>query len=98
MKNSLRSGKHNSYDMRIFDDEIFGTIAGLFGSKIDKEVVAMANTTEVGFARYFYSKDINRIYRVAEALEVGIVGVHTGIVSEASSCMLLLQCPPAAVG
>jgi succinate-semialdehyde dehydrogenase/glutarate-semialdehyde dehydrogenase len=53
----------------------------LFRFKTDEEVIALANDTEFGLASYFYSRDIGRIWRVAEALEYGMVGVNTGIIS-----------------
>jgi succinate-semialdehyde dehydrogenase / glutarate-semialdehyde dehydrogenase len=60
-------------------------VAGLFKFDTEKEVVALANAAEVGLAGYFFSGDINRIYRVAEALEVGMVGVNTGLISDPAS-------------
>ncbi|KAK5276265.1 succinate semialdehyde dehydrogenase NADP+ linked, partial [Exophiala xenobiotica] len=51
----------------------------------EKEVVALANEAEVGLAGYFYSSDVGRIYRVAEHLEVGMVGVNTGLISDPAS-------------
>jgi succinate-semialdehyde dehydrogenase/glutarate-semialdehyde dehydrogenase len=53
----------------------------LFRFKTDEEVIELANDTEFGLASYFYSRDIGRIWRVAEALEYGMVGVNTGIIS-----------------
>jgi succinate-semialdehyde dehydrogenase/glutarate-semialdehyde dehydrogenase len=70
-----------SDDMRVFREEIFGPIAPLFKFKTEAEAIAMANDTEVGLACYFYSRDIGRIWRVAEALEYGIVGINEGIIS-----------------
>lgn len=72
-------------DMAIATEETFGPLAGLFPFKTEADVVAMANKTEVGLAGYFYSKDIQRVYRVAEALETGMVGVNTGIISDVAS-------------
>lgn len=69
-------------DMDINAEETFGPVAGLFEFKTEKEVVNLANESEVGLAGYFFSKDIQRIYRVAEALEVGMVGVNTGLISD----------------
>ena len=69
-------------DMQLASEETFGPVAGLFPFKTEKEVVDMANTADVGLAGYFFSKDIHRIYRVAEALEVGMVGVNTGLISD----------------
>jgi succinate-semialdehyde dehydrogenase / glutarate-semialdehyde dehydrogenase len=65
----------------IFKEETFGPVAPLFRFKTDDEVIAMANNTEFGLASYFYSRDIGRIWRVAEALEYGMVGVNTGMIS-----------------
>lgn len=72
-------------DMAIATEETFGPVAGIFTFKTEDEVVAAANKTQYGLASYFFSQDIKRVSRVAEALEVGIVGVNTGIVSDASS-------------
>lgn len=68
--------------MDLHAEETFGPIAGVFPFTSEKEVVALANSAEVGLAGYFYSKDISRIWRVAEALEVGMVGVNTGLISD----------------
>ena len=68
-------------DMRVFREEIFGPIAPLFKFKTEDEAVAMANDTEFGLACYFYSRDVGRIWRVAEGLEYGIVGINEGIIS-----------------
>lgn len=72
-------------DMQIAREETFGPVAGLFAFETEREVVALANDTSVGLAGYFYSRDISRIYRVAEALEVGMIGVNTGIISDAAA-------------
>ncbi|PSK34193.1 Glutarate-semialdehyde dehydrogenase DavD [Elsinoe australis] len=68
--------------MQLHNEETFGPVAGLFKFETEAEVVGMANTAEVGLAGYFFSKDLQRTYRVAEALEVGMVGVNTGIISD----------------
>ena len=68
-------------DMRVFREEIFGPIAPLFTFRTEEEAVAMANDTEFGLACYFYSRDIGRVWRVAEGLEYGIVGINEGIIS-----------------
>ncbi len=68
-------------DMRVFREEIFGPIAPLFRFKDEREAIAMANDTEFGLACYFYARDVGRIWRVAEALEYGIVGINEGIIS-----------------
>jgi succinate-semialdehyde dehydrogenase/glutarate-semialdehyde dehydrogenase len=68
-------------DMRVYREEIFGPVAPLFKFKTEEEAIAMANDTEVGLASYFYTRDVGRIWRVAEALEYGIVGINEGIIS-----------------
>jgi len=68
-------------EMRVFREEIFGPIAPLFKFDTEEEAVTMANDTEFGLACYFYSRDIGRIWRVAEGLEYGIVGINEGIIS-----------------
>ena len=68
-------------DMRVFREEIFGPVAPLFKFKTEEEAIRMANDTEVGLACYFYARDIGRIWRVAEALEYGMVGINEGIIS-----------------
>lgn len=70
-----------SKEALIFSEETFGPVAPLFRFNTDEEVIALANDTEFGLASYFYSRDIGRIWRVAEALEYGMVGVNTGIIS-----------------
>ena len=64
-------------------EETFGPVAPVFRFKTEDEAVAMANATEFGLASYFYSRDIGRIFRVAEALEYGMVGINTGLISTA---------------
>jgi len=68
-------------DMRVYREEIFGPVAPLFKFETEEEAIAMANDTEVGLASYFYARDVGRIWRVAEALEYGIVGINEGIIS-----------------
>ncbi len=68
-------------DMAFATEETFGPLAPLFKFKDEDEVIAMANDTIFGLASYFYAKDLSRVYKVAEALEYGIVGVNTGIIS-----------------
>jgi succinate-semialdehyde dehydrogenase/glutarate-semialdehyde dehydrogenase len=70
-----------SKDMRVFSEEIFGPVAPLFRFTTEEQAIAMANDTEFGLACYFYSRDIGRIWRVAEGLEYGIVGINEGIIS-----------------
>jgi len=67
--------------MQIFREETFGPVAPLIRFNDDAEVVELANRTEFGLAAYFYSRDIGRIWRVAEALEYGMVGVNTGLIT-----------------
>ena len=76
---TILTGVHD--DMRVFREEIFGPVAPLFSFKTEEEAIQMANDTEVGLASYFYSRDVGRIWRVAEALEYGIVGINEGIIS-----------------
>ena len=68
-------------DMVITKEETFGPVAPLYRFKSEEDAVKMANDTEFGLASYFYSRDIGRIWRVAEALEYGIVGINEGIIS-----------------
>ncbi|MGJ8546261.1 MAG: NAD-dependent succinate-semialdehyde dehydrogenase [Sulfitobacter sp.] len=68
-------------DMQVATDETFGPLAPLFKFDSVDDVIAMANDTIFGLASYFYAKDLSRVYKVAEALEYGIVGVNTGIIS-----------------
>jgi succinate-semialdehyde dehydrogenase/glutarate-semialdehyde dehydrogenase len=72
-------------DMVLAAEETFGPVAGLFKFDSEEEVVKIANSAEVGLAGYFFSKDLQRVNRVAEALEVGMVGVNTGLISDAAS-------------
>jgi len=67
--------------MKIFREETFGPVAPLIRFKTDAEVVELANRTEFGLASYFYSRDIGRVWRVAEALEYGMVGVNSGLIT-----------------
>ena len=68
-------------DMAVSKEETFGPLAPLFKFEDENEVIEMANDTIFGLASYFYAKDLSRVYKVAEALEYGIVGVNTGIIS-----------------
>ena len=70
-------------DMKVFDCEIFGPLAPLYSFENEEEVVELANDTHYGLAAYFYGKDHSRIWRVAEALEYGMVGINTGMISTA---------------
>ncbi len=68
-------------DMKIFREETFGPVAPLFRFKDEAEVIRYANDTEYGLASYFYARDLGRVWRVAEALEYGMVGVNEGVIS-----------------
>ena len=68
-------------DMMVSTDETFGPFAPLFKFEDEDDVIAKANDTIFGLASYFYAKDLSRVTKVAEALEYGIVGVNTGIIS-----------------
>jgi succinate-semialdehyde dehydrogenase/glutarate-semialdehyde dehydrogenase len=68
-------------EMAIAHEETFGPVAPLFRFADEREAIALANDTEFGLAAYFYGRDIGRVWRVAEALEYGIVGINTGIIS-----------------
>jgi succinate-semialdehyde dehydrogenase/glutarate-semialdehyde dehydrogenase len=68
-------------EMAVFRNEIFGPVAPVVRFKDEAEAIAMANDTEFGLASYFYTRDIGRVWRVAEALEYGIVGINEGIIS-----------------
>jgi succinate-semialdehyde dehydrogenase/glutarate-semialdehyde dehydrogenase len=68
-------------DMLVSKEETFGPFAPLFEFENEDEVIELANDTIFGLASYFYAKDLTRVYKVAEALEYGIVGVNTGIIS-----------------
>ena len=70
-------------DMKVAREETFGPFAPLFRFKTEKEAIRMANDTEFGLASYFYTRDVGRIFRVAEALEYGIVGINAGLISTA---------------
>ncbi|PMN65496.1 NAD-dependent succinate-semialdehyde dehydrogenase [Enterovibrio norvegicus] len=72
---------HVSHSMDIVQAEIFGPIAPVIRFNNDEELVEMANDTIYGLASYFYSKDINRIFNIAEALDYGMVGVNEGVIS-----------------
>jgi len=67
--------------MKVATEETFGPVAPLFRFKDEAEGIRMANATQFGLASYFYSRDIGRVFRVSEALEYGIVGVNTGLIS-----------------
>ncbi|MDB5887583.1 MAG: gabD [Rhodocyclales bacterium] len=68
-------------DMQIAHEETFGPVAAVMKFNSDEEAIALANASEFGLAAYFYSRDIGRVWRVAEALEYGMVGINTGVIS-----------------
>ena len=70
-------------DMLCAKEETFGPVAPVFRFETEAEAIALANATEFGLASYFYSRDIGRVFRVGEALEYGMVGVNTGLISTA---------------
>ncbi len=72
-------------DMPVANNEIFGPISPILSFDTEAEVIAMANDTEYGLAAYFYSRDIGRIWRVAEALEYGMVGINEGLISNVAA-------------
>jgi len=71
--------------MAVAREEIFGPVAPIFTFATEKEAVALANASDVGLAAYFYSRDLARVWRVAEELECGMVGVNTGVISNAAA-------------
>lgn len=70
-------------DMNLFQEEIFGPVAAIYRFSTEAEVISLANDTQYGLASYFYGRDYARIWRVAEALEYGMVGINTGMISTA---------------
>jgi succinate-semialdehyde dehydrogenase/glutarate-semialdehyde dehydrogenase len=72
-------------DMALSCEETFGPVAPLFRFKDEDEVIALANDTDYGLASYFYARDLGRVFRVAEAIEAGIVGVNDGVISTAEA-------------
>ena len=72
-------------EMRIASEETFGPVGALFPFDTEQEVIELANKAEVGLAGYFYSSNLERVWRVAEALEVGMIGVNTGMISDAAA-------------
>lgn len=72
-------------DMPIASNEVFGPVSPIIAFSTEEEVITMANDTEFGLAAYFYARDIGRIWRVAEALEFGMVGINEGIISNAAA-------------
>ncbi|WP_211444253.1 NAD-dependent succinate-semialdehyde dehydrogenase [Collimonas humicola] len=72
-------------EMQLAQEETFGPVAGLFRFDSEAEAIALANASEFGLSAYFYSRDMARVWRVAEALEVGMVGINTGVISHAEA-------------
>ncbi|PFH11222.1 succinate-semialdehyde dehydrogenase/glutarate-semialdehyde dehydrogenase [Collimonas sp. PA-H2] len=72
-------------EMQLAQEETFGPVAGLFRFDSEAEAIELANATEFGLSAYFYSRDMARVWRVAEALEVGMVGINTGVISHAEA-------------
>ncbi len=68
-------------DMRLFNEEIFGPVAPIVKFHTEDEAIALANATPFGLAAYFYSRDVGRCWRVAEAIEAGMVGINEGLIS-----------------
>ncbi|MDQ2696840.1 MAG: NADP-dependent succinate-semialdehyde dehydrogenase [Pseudomonadota bacterium] len=68
-------------EMKVANEETFGPVAPLFRFDTEEEAVRLANATEFGLAAYFYSRDLGRVWRVAEGLEYGMVGINTGLIS-----------------
>lgn len=73
-----------THDMKFSQEEIFGPIAALYKFSSEEEVLKLANDTTVGLAGYFFSENARRIFRVAEALEVGMIGANTGLISDSA--------------
>jgi len=67
--------------MKMASEETFGPLAPVFKFKTEDEAIKLANDTEFGLASYFYTSNVNRIWRVSEALEYGMVGVNEGVIS-----------------
>lgn len=83
MKPTILTGM--TAEMRIATEETFGPVAALFPFKTEEDAIKLANSVTVGLAGYIYSKDISRVWRVAEQLETGMVGINTGLVSDAAA-------------
>jgi len=72
---------HCNSNMRLSNEEIFGPVSAIFTFKTDEEAIALANATEYGLAAYFFTENVSRVWRVAEQLQYGIVGINEGIIS-----------------
>lgn len=70
-------------NVKLSNEETFGPVAALIKFETEEEVLKLANDSQYGLAGYFYSRDVGRVWRVAEALEVGMVGTNTGLISQA---------------
>jgi len=68
-------------DMKVSNEETFGPVAPLYRFKTDEDAVKLANNTEFGLAAYFYARDVGRVFKVAEAIETGMVGINVGILA-----------------
>ena len=73
------------HDMLLATEETFGPVAAVFPFSTEADVVALANEADVGLAGYFYTGEVQRVWRVAEALDVGMVGVNTGLISDVAA-------------
>ena len=71
--------------MPIAKNEIFGPVSPIIEFDTEQQVIELANATEFGLAAYFYSRDIGRVWRVAESLDYGMVGINEGIISNAAA-------------
>ncbi|MCK0769203.1 NAD-dependent succinate-semialdehyde dehydrogenase [Chromohalobacter salexigens] len=76
---------HANADMKVAHEETFGPLAAVLPFDDEEDAVQMANDTRFGLASYFYANDLSRVWRVAEALEYGMVGINTGLISNASA-------------
>jgi succinate-semialdehyde dehydrogenase/glutarate-semialdehyde dehydrogenase len=76
---------HVTHDMHVAKNEIFGLVSPIIVFDNEAEVIAMANDTEFGLAAYFYARDIVRIWRVAQWLEYGMIGINEGIIFNAAA-------------
>ncbi|HSH49204.1 MAG TPA: NAD-dependent succinate-semialdehyde dehydrogenase [Halomonas sp.] len=76
---------HATAEMKVAQEETFGPLAAVFPFDDEEDAVAMANDTQYGLASYFYSQDLGRVWRIAEALEYGMVGINTGLISNAAA-------------
>jgi succinate-semialdehyde dehydrogenase / glutarate-semialdehyde dehydrogenase len=72
-------------DARLLGEEVFGPVAPLIRFHTEEQAIELANASEYGLASYFYARDLGRVFRVARAIEAGIVGVNEGIISTAEA-------------